>query len=77
MLSRPADGGVLDVSHNALLRFSHGRRLTPGRNPPTVQPRNGSTTKGPRVTWETPEFVEIKMDAEIGSYQDDFGDDPH
>jgi hypothetical protein len=28
--------------------------------------------------WETPEFVEIRMDAEIGSYQDDFdGQDFH
>jgi hypothetical protein len=28
--------------------------------------------------WETPSFVEIRMDAEIGSYQDDFdGDDWH
>jgi len=28
--------------------------------------------------WETPTFVEIRMDAEIGSYQDDFdGDDFH
>ena len=25
------------------------------------------------MTWETPQFVEIKMDAEINSYQDDFG----
>lgn len=25
-----------------------------------------------RMAWETPEFVEIKMDAEIGSYQDEF-----
>lgn len=24
------------------------------------------------MTWEAPEFVEIKMDAEINSYQDDF-----
>jgi len=24
------------------------------------------------MTWETPSFVEIKMDAEINSYQDDF-----
>jgi hypothetical protein len=23
-------------------------------------------------TWTAPDFVEIKMDAEIGSYQDDF-----
>jgi hypothetical protein len=22
--------------------------------------------------WKTPDFVEIKMDAEIGSYQEDF-----
>jgi hypothetical protein len=29
-------------------------------------------------TWETPTFVEIRMDAEIGSYQDDFdGQDFH
>jgi hypothetical protein len=34
-------------------------------------------TKQPSV-WETPEFVEIRMDAEIGSYQDDFdGQDFH
>jgi len=24
------------------------------------------------MTWETPLFTEIKMDAEINSYQDDF-----
>lgn len=30
------------------------------------------------VLWETPSFVEIRMDAEIGSYQDDFdGEDWH
>lgn len=28
------------------------------------------------MRWEAPTFVEIKMDAEIGSYQDDFGDPP-
>lgn len=26
------------------------------------------------MIWETPTFVEVKMDAEINSYQDDFGD---
>lgn len=25
------------------------------------------------MTWEMPAFVEIKMDAEINAYQDDFG----
>jgi coenzyme PQQ precursor peptide PqqA len=25
------------------------------------------------MAWETPDFVEVKMDAEINSYQDDFG----
>lgn len=29
------------------------------------------------MIWETPAFVEIRMDAEIGSYQDDFGEDYH
>lgn len=24
------------------------------------------------MIWETPSFVELRMDAEIGSYQDDF-----
>jgi hypothetical protein len=33
------------------------------------------TTEEPKMTWETPEFVEVKMDAEINSYQDDFGGD--
>lgn len=28
------------------------------------------------MTWETPSFVEVRMDAEINSYQDDFRDDP-
>ena len=27
------------------------------------------------MTWETPAFVELKMDAEINSYQDDFAPD--
>jgi hypothetical protein len=29
-----------------------------------------------RMTWEVPDFVEVKMDAEINSYQDDFGQEP-
>ena len=30
------------------------------------------------LVWETPSFVEIRMDAEVGSYQDDFdGQDYH
>jgi hypothetical protein len=30
------------------------------------------------MNWETPSFVEINMSAEIGGYQNDFGDrDPH
>jgi hypothetical protein len=28
---------------------------------------------GAVMTWEAPQFVEVKMDAEINSYQDDFG----
>lgn len=28
------------------------------------------------MKWEAPSFVEIKMDAEINGYQDEFGDIP-
>lgn len=28
------------------------------------------------MNWETPSFVEVKMDAEINGYQNDFGDIP-
>jgi hypothetical protein len=35
-----------------------------------------ATNRGAKtMTWETPTFVEVKMDAEINSYQDDFGGD--
>ena len=27
------------------------------------------------MSWEAPKVVEIRMDAEIGSYQEDFGGD--
>ena len=27
------------------------------------------------MTWQAPTFVELKMDAEVGSYQDDFDRD--
>jgi hypothetical protein len=29
------------------------------------------------MTWEAPTFEEVKMDAEIGSYQDDFDRDDY
>ena len=28
------------------------------------------------MDWEAPSFVEVKMDAEINAYQDDFGNFP-
>jgi coenzyme PQQ precursor peptide PqqA len=31
---------------------------------------------GAVMTWEAPQFVEVRMDAEINSYQDDFGQEP-
>jgi hypothetical protein len=31
---------------------------------------------GSIMDWEAPSFVEVKMDAEINSYQDDFADIP-
>jgi hypothetical protein len=27
------------------------------------------------MSWETPKVIEIRMDAEVGSYQEDFGGD--
>ena len=27
------------------------------------------------MPWEAPDFVEVRMDAEINSYQDDFGEE--
>lgn len=39
---------------------------------------NEQATSQEAPLWETPSFVEIRMDAEIGSYQDDFdGQDFH
>jgi len=32
----------------------------------------GISRGGDSMTWEVPAFVEVKMDAEINSYQDDF-----
>ena len=29
------------------------------------------------MKWEAPSFVELKMDAEIGSYREDEGEDHH
>ena len=31
------------------------------------------TAEVTEMAWEAPDFVEVKMDAEINSYQDDFG----
>jgi coenzyme PQQ precursor peptide PqqA len=31
---------------------------------------------GTVMSWEAPSFVEVKMDAEINAYQDDFGEIP-
>jgi coenzyme PQQ precursor peptide PqqA len=28
-----------------------------------------------RMAWEVPRFTEVRMDAEINSYQDDFSDE--
>jgi hypothetical protein len=40
--------------------------------------RNHSVREGDILfpKWETPSFVELKMDAEINAYQDDFGSPP-
>jgi coenzyme PQQ precursor peptide PqqA len=33
----------------------------------------GPHAGGAAMTWEAPDFAEVRMDAEINSYQDDFG----
>jgi coenzyme PQQ precursor peptide PqqA len=40
----------------------------------TVVPGN-EAAKEARMSWEAPSFVEVRMDAEINSYQDDFDRD--
>ena len=34
---------------------------------------SSTTREVTAMVWEAPDFVEVKMDAEINSYQDDFG----
>ena len=48
----------------------HGPRFSDSRS--RSRPRREVTL----MTWEAPDFVEVKMDAEINSYQDDFGQEP-
>lgn len=45
---------------------------------PTITPAfaDRADRGGERMDWETPTFVEVKMDAEINSYQDDFDREP-
>jgi hypothetical protein len=44
----------------------------------TNEAMNTAVTSPEGQLWETPTFVEIRMDAEVGSYQDDFdGEDWH
>jgi hypothetical protein len=38
----------------------------------TDQPDQNPLPEVSAMTWEAPDFIEVKMDAEINSYQDDF-----
>jgi hypothetical protein len=46
----------------------HRREFSPSKQRPEWEVTH--------MTWEAPDFVEVKMDAEINSYQDDFGQEP-
>ena len=50
-----------------------------GERSKTMDARNDAlkteVTSQDGLVWETPSFVEIRMDAEVGSYQDDFDSD--
>jgi len=56
--------------------------LTPPSDSSTIAPpgsgqANCANGRVRAMTWETPAFIEVKMDAEINSYQpDDFDRDP-
>jgi hypothetical protein len=77
------DGGIRcrpDARRTGTTSWSTGGiPLTNRPDPPTFPHCDllRSAVEDITVTWETPEFVEIKMDAEINSYQDDFGGDHH
>ena len=43
---------------------------------PILAPQQRRRLEVTQMTWEAPDFVEVKMDAEINSYQDDFGQEP-
>jgi hypothetical protein len=47
-------------------RIARATRLFP------IAGTTGQTSELTITAWETPEFTEVKMDAEINSYQDDF-----
>jgi hypothetical protein len=72
MEERPAPGRVDMPPWVTLPSVECPHQWSTGEEKPMIE-----TSKEP-LTWETPAFVEIRMDAEIGSYQDDFdGDDFH
>lgn len=48
------------------------RQLTPEPQRRTVPHMDASQAAAVEPGWATPDFEEIRMDAEIGSYQDDF-----
>jgi hypothetical protein len=37
----------------------------------------GSELREDDMQWETPWFIDLPMNSEIGAYQDDFGDEDH
>ena len=75
--------GTLDNGELRFAAYAHRKRLTS----PEPSTRLGATwlrvelgadpktqpTEARAMAWEAPDFVEVKMDAEINSYQDDFG----
>jgi coenzyme PQQ precursor peptide PqqA len=63
------------IGPSRLTDQGNGSRLAAPTLP--YRPARSATVTDTTSIWETPEFVEIKMDAEINSYQDDFGDDYH
>lgn len=60
-------GGPKTLDRRGPVLYDHAH-LRRDRGPTLSVQRMEVTT----MTWETPEFAEIRMDAEINSYQDEF-----
>ena len=70
-MPRSTHGKWLDLRHRVTLESA-----SRGSVWSLVPSLRGQSKEERAMAWEAPEFVEVKMDAEINSYQDDFEREP-